>query len=97
MDLEKDIINTLRLLSVDMVDTANSGHPGMPLGCAPMMFILWSKIMNFNPNDPTWIHRDRFILSNGHGCALLYSMLFLLKYDYSLDDLKKFRQLYLHV
>lgn len=94
MDLEKDIINTLRLLSVDMVDTANSGHPGMPLGCAPMMFILWSKIMNFNPDDPTWIYRDRFILSNGHGCALLYSMLFLLKYDYSLDDLKKFRQLH---
>jgi transketolase len=94
MDLEKDIINTLRLLSVDMVDTANSGHPGMPLGCAPMMFILWSKIMNFNPNDPTWIHRDRFILSNGHGCALLYTMLYLLKYDYSIDDLKKFRQLH---
>ena len=93
MDLEKEIINTLRLLSVDMVDKANSGHPGMPLGCAPMMFILWSKIMNFNPNDPTWIHRDRFILSNGHGCALLYSMLYLLKYDYSIDDLKQFRQL----
>ena len=94
MNLEFDIINTLRLLSVDMVDAANSGHPGMPLGCAPMMYILWCKIMNFKPSDPKWLHRDRFILSNGHGCALLYSMLYLLKYDYSIDDLKKFRQLH---
>jgi transketolase len=76
-----------------MVDKANSGHPGMPLGCAPTMFILWTKIMNFNPEDPQWMHRDRFILSNGHGCALLYSMLHLLGYNYSLEDLKSFRQL----
>ena len=88
------IINTLRLLSVDMVDKANSGHPGMPLGCAPAMFVLWCKIMNYNPENPLWEHRDRFVLSNGHGCALLYSMLFLLGYDYTLDDLKNFRQIH---
>jgi len=88
------IINTLRILSVDMVDKANSGHPGMPLGCAPMMFVLWCKIMTFNPNEPLWDNRDRFILSNGHGCALLYSMLYLLGYNYSIEDLKLFRQIH---
>lgn len=85
--LEEKIINTLRILSIDMVEKANSGHPGMPLGCSPTMFILWCKIMKFEP------YRDRFILSNGHGCALLYSMLHLLGYDYTIDDLKNFRQL----
>lgn len=85
------IVNTLRLLSVDMIDNANSGHPGMAIGCAPMMYVLWCKIMNHNPEDPLWNQRDRFILSNGHGCALLYSMLHLIGYDYSLDDLKQFR------
>jgi transketolase len=88
------VINTLRILSVEMVDKANSGHPGMPLGCAPLMFVLWCKIMQYNPENPLWEYRDRFILSNGHGCALLYSMLFLLGYDYSLDDLKNFRQIH---
>jgi transketolase len=92
--IENKIINTLRTISVDMVDKANSGHPGMPLGCAPMMYVLWCKIMNFNPENPLWIERDRFILSNGHGCALLYSMLYLLGYNYTLDDLKNFRQLH---
>lgn len=92
--VENKCINTLRLLAVDMVEKANSGHPGMPLGCAPMMFILWAKIMNFNPKNPEWYQRDRFILSNGHGCALLYSMLHLLGYDYTLSDLKSFRQLH---
>jgi len=87
MNLDEKIINTLRCLSIDMVDFANSGHPGMPLGCAPTMFILWCKIMKFTPQ------RDRFILSNGHGCALLYSILHLLGY-YTLDDLKNFRQLH---
>ena len=93
-DLQFKIINTLRCLSVDMIEKANSGHPGMPLGSAPIMFILWAKIINFNPEDPLWMNRDRFILSNGHGCALLYSMLHLLGYDYSLDDLKNFRQIH---
>ena len=92
--LTNKIINTLRLLSVDMVNSANSGHSGMPLGCAPMMFVLWTKIMNFNPEDPLWNERDRFILSNGHGCALLYSMLFMLGFSYSIDDLKNFRKLH---
>jgi transketolase len=92
--IENKIINTLRILSVDMIEKANSGHPGMPLGCAPMMYVLWCKIMNFNPDNPLWKERDRFILSNGHGCALLYSMLYLLGYDYTLEDLQKFRQLH---
>ena len=91
--LEKKIINTLRLLSVDIINNANSGHPGMPLGCAPMMYVLWCKIMNYNPSNPLLYNRDRFILSNGHGCVLLYSMLYLLGYNYTLDDLKNFRQL----
>lgn len=82
--LDNKIINTLRILSVDMINKANSGHPGMPLGCAPMMFVLWCKIMNIN--------EDKFILSNGHGCALLYSILYLFGL-YNLDDLKNFRQL----
>ena len=93
-NLYRKIINTLRLLSVDMVDKANSGHPGMPLGCAPTMFVLHCLIMNFHYDDPLWNVRDRFILSNGHGCALLYSMLYLLGYNYSIDDLQKFRQLH---
>ena len=92
--MESKIINTLRFLSLDMIDTANSGHPGMPLGCAPLMFLLWSEFMNFNPDDPLDINRDRFVLSNGHGCALLYSMLHLLGFDYSIDDLKQFRKLH---
>ena len=91
MDLKS--INTLRLLSVDMVENANSGHPGMPLGCSPMMYVLFKNFMNFHPMDTTWINRDRFILSNGHGCALLYSILHMYKYNISIDDLKKFRQL----
>jgi transketolase len=93
-ELYYKVVNTLRILSVDMVEKSNSGHPGMPLGCAPTMFVLWSFVMNFNPNDPLWTSRDRFILSNGHGCALLYSMLYLLGYDYSLHDLTNFRQLH---
>ena len=88
------IINTLRVLCVDIVDKSNSGHPGMPLGCAPTMFVLWCFIMNFNHEEPTWENRDRFILSNGHGCALLYSILYLLGYNYSIEDLQNFRKLH---
>jgi transketolase len=91
--LQDKIINTLRLLSIDMINNANSGHPGMPLGCAPTLYVLFCKIMNFNPNNPLLFNRDRFILSNGHGCALLYSLLHLLGYNYTLDDLKNFRQI----
>ena len=88
--IENKIVNTMRLLSIDMVESANSGHPGAPLGCAPTMFVLMCKIMNYNPLDPTWEFRDRFILSNGHACALLYSTLYLLGYDYGIEDLKRF-------
>jgi len=91
--LQNKIINTLRVMSIDMINSANSGHPGMPLGCAPTLYVLFCKIMNYNPLNPTLIDRDRFILSNGHGCTLLYSLLHLLGYNYTLDDLKKFRQL----
>jgi len=82
------------LLAVDIVDKSNSGHPGMPLGCAPTIFVLHCLIMNFNCEDPLWELRDRFILSNGHGCSLLYSILYLLGYNYSIEDLQKFRQLH---
>ena len=86
-------INTLRMLSVDMVERAKSGHPGLPLGAAPMIYTLFSKFIKHNPADPKWHDRDRFILSAGHGSALLYSLLHLYGYGISLDDLKNFRQL----
>ena len=86
-------VSTIRLLSVDMVQKANSGHPGLPLGAAPMAYVLWSRFLRFNPQDPKWPNRDRFVLSAGHGSALLYSLLHLYGYDLSLDDLKQFRQM----
>ncbi|KAL6940540.1 Transketolase [Hanseniaspora vineae] len=86
-------VNTIRVLSVDQVSAANSGHPGAPLGLAPAAHVIF-KNMVFNPKNPEWINRDRFVLSNGHACALLYSMLHLTGYDaFTLDDLKQFRQL----
>lgn len=85
-------INTIRMLSVDQVEAAKSGHPGMPLGAAPMAYVLWTKVMRHNPKNPKWFNRDRFVLSAGHGSALLYSMLHLTGYDLSLDELKSFRQ-----
>lgn len=86
-------INTIRVLSADIVEKAKSGHPGAPMGCAPIAHSLYTKFMNHSPQNPKWANRDRFVLSNGHGCALLYSMLHLTGYDLSLDDLKSFRQL----
>ena len=86
-------VSTIRLLAVDMVQKANSGHPGLPLGAAPMAYVLWSRFLRFNPKDVHWPNRDRFILSAGHGSALLYSLLHLYGYDLSLDDLKQFRQM----
>lgn len=86
-------INTARLLSVDGVQKANSGHPGMPMGAAPMAHVLWANAMRYNPKNPEWPNRDRFILSAGHGCMLQYSYLYLTGYDCTLDDLKNFRQL----
>lgn len=87
-------VTAIRLLSVDMVQQANSGHPGLPLGAAPMAYVLWSRFLRFNPQDPNWPNRDRFVLSAGHGSALLYSMLHLYGYDLSLDDLRHFRQMH---
>ena len=86
-------INAIRFLSVDAVQKANSGHPGMPLGAAATAYTLWTRHLRFNPKDPGWFDRDRFVLSAGHGSALLYSLLFLTGYDLGLDDLRAFRQL----
>jgi len=91
-NIETLAINTIRTLSMDAVQKANSGHPGMPMGAAPMAFTLWTKFMRHNPSNPQWPNRDRFVLSAGHGSALLYSMLHLTGYDLSMDDIKDFRQ-----
>jgi transketolase len=85
-------INALRFLSVDMVQKANSGHPGLPLGAAPMAYVLWTRFLKHHPANPDWFDRDRFVLSAGHGSALLYSLLHLSGYDLPLDELKQFRQ-----
>jgi len=85
-------INTIRTLSADMVQQANSGHPGLPLGAAPMAYVLWTRFLKFNPSNPDWPNRDRFILSAGHGSALQYSLLHLAGYDLSLDEIIRFRQ-----
>ncbi|TMA23218.1 MAG: transketolase, partial [Deltaproteobacteria bacterium] len=91
-ELQQKIINTIRFLAVDAVEKANSGHPGMPMGCAPIAFVLWSRHLRFNPREPRWPNRDRFILSAGHGSMLIYAMLHLAGYDVTMDDLKSFRQ-----
>ncbi|KYG34935.1 transketolase [Alkalihalobacillus trypoxylicola] len=91
-NVEQLAINTIRTLSIDSVQKANSGHPGMPMGAAPMAFSLWTKFMNHNPSNPNWDNRDRFVLSAGHGSMLLYSLLHLTGYDVSIEDLKQFRQ-----
>src|SRR3954471_11027981 len=85
-------IASIRTLSIDAIEKANSGHPGMPMGAAPMAYTLWTKFMNINPKNPNWFNRDRFVLSAGHGSMLLYSLLHLSGYDLSMDDLKEFRQ-----
>ncbi|MEH7374751.1 transketolase [Neobacillus drentensis] len=90
--LDKLAINTIRTLSIDGIEKANSGHPGMPMGSAPMAYTLWAKEMNHNPVNPKWFNRDRFVLSAGHGSMLLYSLLHLFGYDVTIDDLKNFRQ-----
>ncbi len=90
--LDELCINTIRFLSVDAVQQANSGHPGMPMGAAPMAYVLWTKFLRHSPRNPGWPDRDRFVLSAGHGSMLLYSLLHLNGYDLSLDDLKNFRQ-----
>ncbi len=91
--LDELCINTVRFLAVDAVQRANSGHPGAPLGAAPMAYVLWDRFLKHNPSDPRWPDRDRFILSCGHASAMLYALLYLTGYDLSLEELKKFRQL----
>ena len=91
-DLQTLAINTIRTLSIDAVQKANSGHPGLPMGAAPMAYALWMRHLRFNPHNPHWANRDRFILSAGHGSMLLYSLLYLTGFDVPLDQLKSFRQ-----
>ncbi|MDD3930766.1 MAG: transketolase [Eubacteriales bacterium] len=90
--LDQLAINAIRVLSAESVQKANSGHPGLPMGAAAMTYELWRNHMNFNPNDPQWLNRDRFVLSAGHASMLLYSLLHLFNYDLSIEDLKNFRQ-----
>ena len=92
-DLDRLAVNTLRFLAVDMVEKANSGHPGAPMGQAAMAYLLWTRILRHDPADPQWIDRDRFVLSCGHASALLYSLLHLAGYDLPMEELKRFRQL----
>ncbi|KAJ5161660.1 hypothetical protein N7492_007052 [Penicillium capsulatum] len=92
-DLDQLAINTIRILAVDATSKANSGHPGAPMGMAPVSHVLFNKFMNFNPKNPDWVNRDRFVLSNGHGCMLQYALLHLFGYQLTMDDLKNFRQL----
>lgn len=94
MSLSNDLANAIRFLSIDAVEQAQSGHPGMPLGMADIATVLWKKFLKHNPKNPHWFDRDRFVLSNGHGSMLLYSLLHLTGYNLSLDELKNFRQLH---
>jgi transketolase len=91
--LEELCINSIRFLAIDAVEKANSGHPGLPMGAAPMAYVLWDRFMRYNPKNPQWFNRDRFILSGGHGCMLHYALLYLTGYEgMTLEDLKQFRQ-----
>ena len=87
------LVNAIRFLSVDAVEKANSGHPGMPLGMADIAEVLWRDHLKHSPKNPNWFNRDRFVLSNGHGSMLLYSLLHLSGYNLSIQDLKDFRNL----
>jgi transketolase len=91
-NLDQLCVNTIRFLSVDAVQKANSGHPGLPMGAAPLAYVLWTRFLRHNPLDPGWPDRDRFVLSGGHGSMLLYSLLHLTGYDLTLDEIKNFRQ-----
>jgi transketolase len=90
--LDQLCINTIRCLAMDAVQKSNSGHPGLPMGAAPMAYVLWTRFLRHYPRNPNWPNRDRFVLSAGHGCMLLYSLLHLTGYDLSLDDIQQFRQ-----
>src|SRR5215208_1784176 len=90
--LDQLCIDAIRVLAMDAVQKADSGHPGTPMALAPLAYVLWTKHMRYNPANPDWINRDRFVLSAGHASMLLYSVLYLTGYDLSLDDIKQFRQ-----
>ncbi|MCB0326347.1 MAG: transketolase [Bdellovibrionales bacterium] len=90
--LDQLCVNTIKMLAADAIEKANSGHPGLPMGCADIAYVLWTKFLRVNPKDPHWINRDRFVLSAGHGSMLLYALLHLSGFDLSIEDLKKFRQ-----
>src|ERR1700730_16295278 len=92
-NLDQLCINSIRVLAIDAVQKANSGHPGMPMGMAPVAYLLFTRYIRHNPKNPHWYGRDRFVLSAGHGSMLLYSILYLTGYDLSLDEIKRFRQL----
>jgi transketolase len=92
-NIEQKAIDTIRVIAADTVRAANSGHPGAPMGCAPIAHVLFTKFLHANPKNPYFMNRDRFLLSNGHACALQYIMLHLLGFDVTLDDLKKFRSI----
>ena len=91
MNMEQKTVNTIRMLAADMVQKANSGHPGAPMGIAPAAYALWAHVMTHNPKNPKWLNRDRFVLSCGHASALEYSLLHTMGYDLPMDELKNFR------
>ena len=91
-DLEQLCIDTIRVLAMDAVQRAVSGHPGTAMALAPLAYVLWQRHLRYNPANPDWFGRDRFVLSCGHACMLLYATLYLTGYDLSLDDIKQFRQ-----
>lgn len=94
MATRRQLANAIRVLSMDAVQKAKSGHPGAPMGMADIAEVLWRDFLKHNPNNPKWADRDRFVLSNGHGSMLIYSLLHLTGYDLSIEDLKQFRQLH---
>src|SRR5687767_12316820 len=94
MPTRRQLANAIRALSMDAVQKANSGHPGMPMGMADIAEVLWNDFLHHNPANPHWLNRDRFVLSNGHGSMLQYALLHLTGYDLSIEDLKQFRQLH---
>ena len=91
--IDQRIVNTLRMLSIDMINKAGSGHPGIALGAAPIIYALYARHLNISTNDSTWFNRDRFVMSAGHGSDLLYSTLYMAGFDLTIDDLKKFRKI----
>ena len=92
--MDREIVNNIKSLGIDMIDCANNGHPGIVLGAANIIYTLYAKHMNINVEDPTWENRDRFVLSAGHGSALLYATLYMAGFDLTIDDLKRFRHIH---